>query len=305
MIDAPHRAPCRQVPLLLMFDCAEPGAEPVSFIFKKGDDLRQDALSLQIIRLMDDVWLNEGLDQKMLPYRVLSTGRKARWPCRGGERARRRAHARARGRWASFRRCPTRRRWRASRSRRAARRRGRGRQAEHARRACCGVGARGEGMTAPCGRAGGPAVPAAARPQHRRGLRGGHGAVRRVVRRLLRGDVRPGHRRPAPGQHHADRARADLPHRLRALPGQLQEVARDQARARAVCPYTRHGVRHLADGGLPLEPVRRVEGEVLPGRASARRHGRRASRAGADSRRCRSCTPCSGGTWTCSSRSSR
>ncbi len=43
-------------------------------LYKYGDDLRQDILTLQIIYLMDKIWLEEGLDLNMTPYRVLGTG---------------------------------------------------------------------------------------------------------------------------------------------------------------------------------------------------------------------------------------
>ncbi|RNA11603.1 phosphatidylinositol 4-5-bisphosphate 3-kinase catalytic subunit alpha isoform, partial [Brachionus plicatilis] len=45
-------------------------------IFKKGDDLRQDMLTIQALRLMDILWKNEGLDLKMLIYDCFSTGYK-------------------------------------------------------------------------------------------------------------------------------------------------------------------------------------------------------------------------------------
>lgn len=50
------------------------GGEDIKVIFKFGDDLRQDILTLQFIYLMDKIWLEEGLDLNMTPYRVLGTG---------------------------------------------------------------------------------------------------------------------------------------------------------------------------------------------------------------------------------------
>jgi phosphatidylinositol-4,5-bisphosphate 3-kinase catalytic subunit alpha/beta/delta len=43
-------------------------------IFKHGDDLRQDMLTLQILKLMDLIWKSEGLDMKMQVYDCFSTG---------------------------------------------------------------------------------------------------------------------------------------------------------------------------------------------------------------------------------------
>lgn len=42
-------------------------------IFKDGDDLRQDQLVLQMIRVMDTELKKSGLDLKLTPYRVLAT----------------------------------------------------------------------------------------------------------------------------------------------------------------------------------------------------------------------------------------
>nr|UCK81539.1 phosphatidylinositol 4,5-bisphosphate 3-kinase catalytic subunit alpha isoform [Arenicola marina] len=43
-------------------------------LFKNGDDLRQDMLTLQVIGIMDDIWQNEGLDLRMIPYGCLASG---------------------------------------------------------------------------------------------------------------------------------------------------------------------------------------------------------------------------------------
>ncbi|ODQ54993.1 phosphatidylinositol 3-kinase [Saitoella complicata NRRL Y-17804] len=60
------------LPLRLDFKCDDGSTYPV--IFKTGDDLRQDQLVVQIIRLMDRLLLKENLDLKLTPYRVLATG---------------------------------------------------------------------------------------------------------------------------------------------------------------------------------------------------------------------------------------
>uniref|UniRef100_A0A0K2T209 Phosphatidylinositol 3-kinase catalytic subunit type 3 n=1 Tax=Lepeophtheirus salmonis TaxID=72036 RepID=A0A0K2T209_LEPSM len=42
-------------------------------IYKNGDDLRQDAIILQLIKLFDDIWKDNGLDLKLTPYVVIPT----------------------------------------------------------------------------------------------------------------------------------------------------------------------------------------------------------------------------------------
>ncbi|CCI42710.1 unnamed protein product [Albugo candida] len=60
-------------PLWLVFENAEAGGDPVTIIFKAGDDVRQDCLTLQLIRLMDEMWREEGLNLAMEPYGCVAT----------------------------------------------------------------------------------------------------------------------------------------------------------------------------------------------------------------------------------------
>ncbi|EGR27704.1 phosphatidylinositol- -diphosphate 3-kinase, putative [Ichthyophthirius multifiliis] len=62
-----------KLPLWLVMQNMEQGQEEFMIMFKDGDDLRQDLLTLQLIRIMDKIWLDAGQDLRMKPYNVIST----------------------------------------------------------------------------------------------------------------------------------------------------------------------------------------------------------------------------------------
>jgi len=64
----------KKVPLWLVFNNADTEAPPIYVLFKSGDDLRQDILTLQVLRMMDKIWLLDDLDMRLKPYRCIATG---------------------------------------------------------------------------------------------------------------------------------------------------------------------------------------------------------------------------------------
>ena len=64
----------KKLPLWVVFESANPVGDDTYVIFKCGDDLRQDQVTLQMLRLMDDLWTKNGLDLKMRPYGCVTTG---------------------------------------------------------------------------------------------------------------------------------------------------------------------------------------------------------------------------------------
>ena len=64
----------KKLPLWLVFENADPLGDDYYVMFKSGDDLRQDVLTLQMIRIMDRLWQSEGLDLKISSYGCIATG---------------------------------------------------------------------------------------------------------------------------------------------------------------------------------------------------------------------------------------
>eukprot|EP00808_Paulinella_micropora_P010125 g65302.t1 len=56
----------KKCPLWLVFNRAD-GEGKVTFLFKSGDDLRQDILTLQLLKVFDNIWKANGLDLHLKP----------------------------------------------------------------------------------------------------------------------------------------------------------------------------------------------------------------------------------------------
>jgi len=63
-----------KAPLWLVFQNADPLGDDSVLLFKSGDDLRQDSLTLQMLEIMDNIWTSEGIDYCLSPYKCVSTG---------------------------------------------------------------------------------------------------------------------------------------------------------------------------------------------------------------------------------------
>uniref|UniRef100_A0A3B4U6T9 Phosphatidylinositol 4,5-bisphosphate 3-kinase catalytic subunit beta isoform n=1 Tax=Seriola dumerili TaxID=41447 RepID=A0A3B4U6T9_SERDU len=77
-----HVTECRYMdskmkPLWIVYNNKLMGGDTLGIIFKNGDDLRQDMLTLQILRLMDLLWKEASLDLRIVPYGCLATGDRA------------------------------------------------------------------------------------------------------------------------------------------------------------------------------------------------------------------------------------
>ena len=63
----------KKLPLYIVFKNCDWRGDDFHVIFKSGDDLRQDQLTLQLVRLMDGLWRDAGLDLQMCSYGCVAT----------------------------------------------------------------------------------------------------------------------------------------------------------------------------------------------------------------------------------------
>lgn len=64
----------KMAPLWLVFHNADPLAPDVDLILKVGDDVRQDILTIQHLKIFEQLWWSKDLDLRMSPYECLATG---------------------------------------------------------------------------------------------------------------------------------------------------------------------------------------------------------------------------------------
>ena len=64
----------KQAPLWIEFINADPHGTNIKVMFKVGDDLRQDQMTLQFLELLDRKSLPTGVDLCMRPYKCMGTG---------------------------------------------------------------------------------------------------------------------------------------------------------------------------------------------------------------------------------------
>ncbi|KAJ1458305.1 kinase-like domain-containing protein [Pelagophyceae sp. CCMP2097] len=67
----------KKVPLFISLTHFDDDAGDYLLIYKEGDDLRQDQLALQLVRMLDALWRDHGLDLALEPYGCVATGRDA------------------------------------------------------------------------------------------------------------------------------------------------------------------------------------------------------------------------------------
>lgn len=63
-------------PILFQYENVDPHGEDINIIFKNGDDLRQDMLTLQMLRIMDRIWKTNGYDFRLNTYSCISMDRR-------------------------------------------------------------------------------------------------------------------------------------------------------------------------------------------------------------------------------------
>ena len=63
-------------PIWTVYENIDPHGEDINIIFKNGDDLRQDMLTLQMLRIMDRIWKSNGYDFRLNTYSCISMDRR-------------------------------------------------------------------------------------------------------------------------------------------------------------------------------------------------------------------------------------